>query len=316
MEKTLVIERPEGLSGFTKSVAFSKKIAIETWKLAQTPGVMALSNYKDPAAFSGAMHCLSLRMDHVNSGCIVTVSKEVSGAMEASRMSDAVFDDVPFLAPSIEFIWEDPALPNCIISNSLTDDADVVLSILLTLKQHYSAKKKGSIVCVSIPDGELKAFMQDDIDPARFDREDRFDAKTLSSNTHAIRYMISLCLRVLAYAAVPQVKQAIERPVTRKERKKVGVFRDHTELPPGGITHLRNLPRVVREAGDAEPSVGDAGSRRSFLGRLGHIRYFKSERFSEAVRGTWKWIAPVMPPEGVKLVYQVSAKPDLHKAIN
>ena len=313
MEKTLVIERPEGLSAFKKNLTLSKKELEESSKLVMTPGFLESLSDSDNVS-AGSLFCLGVSLQYIKEGCVVTVSKEVSRAMETSRMVDALFENIPFIASSMEFVWEDADLPNCIFSKTIRPDVGEAAVTLFDSKYNYNDKRKGSTVVVCTPLRELALFVREDYEVKKAGVDEGFIQRPEYDG--AVKYMTSLCLRVLAYAAVPQVKQAIEYPKTRAERKQAGVWRDQQELPPGGIIHLRNLPRVVREVGDVEPSAGDAGSRRSFLGRLGHIRYFKSERFSEAVRGTWKWIAPVMPPEGVKLVYQVSAKPDLHKTIN
>lgn len=268
---------------------------------------------RDANAIPGATgRILFCQFRHIAEGAIVSVSKEVSLALEASAVSAKSLEDLTFPARSMEIIWEDQSLPNILVS--LMSEKETVSGerafVVVTTCKEKSPHGGHTLSCVSfrtsdiadVLTGKLEGFQQ---------MNRKFDSDLTPAEADAMNYMAILALKVLAYASVPEVREAAVHPKTKSEMKAAHVF-SRGRLAPNpvsGVIHLRTLPRVVTHSEPTEAS-GESLSSRRFLGRVGHIRHFRSD-FYKTAKGSWKWIPPIAPPEGIKIKFIVNKAPNV-----
>ncbi|PTY04577.1 hypothetical protein DB347_17840 [Opitutaceae bacterium EW11] len=234
------------------------------------------------------------KVEYLLRGSRVVVDAGVSRDMELSVATGATLQTLPRLARCMLFTWVDKTLPE-------------LLLIIDESKGHVGVF--GSVDSTErLPDGSLASlyFHFSESDFAEFMARDvvsegpgpsELVVSLSKAEGEAVRYLMRIALKTLAYSAIPQHKPALLS--TRAEIKAAGIHPKHATRP---AYRVRYLPRIIRPTAAAdEPKVSDP---KEFLGRAGHLRYYSDERYTH-MRGQWQWIPPIEPPDGVKVVYKV-----------
>jgi len=257
--------------------------------------------------------CAMMTTSQLADGSLVMVSKEVSAALEASKISVESLSAIPWPAQRLEIAWEDSTLPNMLIHLIAPEEnvsGQKVTVAMLQQPEHPVTGERAGVV-MNFPDHKLDELMRGEfLSEATLPRVMPFDEGLTPDEAAALSYMTVLALKVLAFAAVPEVRDSVKRLNTHAERKSAGVLARGKGAPTNGnVWHVRTLPRVA----SAERSEGDepTGVKREFKGRIGHIRHFNSE-FYKNVRGTWKWIPPIAPPEGIRWKFVIRPRSNSH----
>jgi hypothetical protein len=241
-------------------------------------------------------------------GSQMRVDQDVSADLLLTDMSSVRLEEIPFPAKSIEFFFEDPELPTIL----------VVRGKLLDILREC---KFGDMLAPPYPEGyeeESINFYTESSDGVGFafrarahnwnemiaaDQEEIEDLKGSVAFTNTeweyLRVMFNLCVKVLAYASIPHFAP---RPINRKQMRhgKPGV-KGRPVRPSMRVVYL---PEVSRENEPGQASHGD--SKKKFLGRRGHMRYYRSPRYKH-MRGKFQYIPPVLGPNGEtpKALYKV-----------
>lgn len=233
-------------------------------------------------------------------GAQVWVSKEVSDDLSASDISDPDFASIPLLAPSMEFVFEDPKLPSFLLFENALDRLGQLMPVnivnrrpdgqraMLNLYASTAQVKEGGAM-INLPVESFNDFARGE--NVHFPTHVGFLDLT-DEDLRQLSAMALLAFKVLFFASIDQFKpESTRKQPTRSQGGKAG-FRNR---PTTVRKVVQYLPRQRQEArsGHAEES----GSTRSFLGRRGHLRTFRSERFKN-VRGTRIFIAPVPGRDG------------------
>jgi hypothetical protein len=197
-------------------------------------------------------------------------------------------------ATCLEMRFNDPALPAIIACPTAgqTLQGEKAYAFLMSGKD-WSAQT------LALPESKWKVWIEGQENPSM----DHFVAGDQDLNKDeelAMKYMVTLAIKVIAYASVP--KHAPIQVKTREERKSVGIHPKHFESRGEKVLAVRYLPRIIR---DEKPEEGESSNtQRRFMGRAGHIRFYSSD-FYKNVKGQWQWIAPIPPPEGIKVIYRI-----------
>jgi len=229
------------------------------------------------------------------------VDQRVSRDLEVSTVAGSL-ENLVWPGDSVELRWQDGDLPGILLVRCRPDEfgrGDPVSEGVVAVID----AKDGSTHTLAIHEGLWQSYLKREYDEHLAQRMEG-DVALSDSEGEVLRYMVILAVKVLAYASVARHAPALL--TTRGEQKEAGIHPKHA--PIGRTFVVRYLPRVTRESDTvAGESEGSGGSHR-FLGRAGHVRYYAAERYKN-VRGTWQWLPPIAPPEGVQVTYRVRQAP-------
>jgi hypothetical protein len=287
--KTLTIERPIAIDRFTREILFHnpdfdlRQLSKEDLKIA-LEGSQMIGGGATAAANT-------LMLTQLLEGALMIVDVGVSRDLEVSSAVGSL-EDLIWPSQVFEMRFGD-SLPAVILyakdRTSDTDEAAVAFAC---------SDKSGAVLTLSLNETMWKAYCDGGVMPT-MDKVIPEDLPMEDDEASAMKYMAMLAIKVIAYASVPQ-----HRPVqlkTRSELKEAGIHPKHV-TPNQKTLRVKYLPRKIS---DPMPKAGETGEgTHRFMGRAGHIRYFTSEFFKN-VKGQWRWIAPIPPPEGIKVIYKV-----------
>jgi hypothetical protein len=294
--KTLVIERPTKLQNFTHEIRWTLgDLDLRTAPKAALLATTHIANRVGGGATAVGNYCLATQLLE---GVVLIVDERVSRDLEISSIAGSLAN-LSWPAPSIEMRFQDPGLPSILLCPDVgrgTEEAAVAFC---------ATDKDGACLSLALPERLWQDYIKGDVEPHMAHRVEE-DIDLEAGEAAAMRYLATLAIKVIAYSSVPQHKPV--RIETRAEMKEAGLHPKHVVVPthPTYISPkrkafvVRYLPRVIR------PHIerGNGAKHRTFMGRAGHIRYFTSDYWKN-VKGQWRMIAPIPPPEGVNIVYKV-----------
>ena len=243
---------------------------------------------------------------HQTEGAQMWVSKQVSDDLLASKMDTPEFDDLQWPAESLEFYFEDPALCSLMVVDNTTpslsrwvekildskmlqvNEFKPLISILL---QDGNCKASNMVISASsVKPEDLKLYCEESLPLPEV-------GETMSNDEEeALRFMTTLCLKVMVLASIPKFKPraTLEQP-TKKEGGKAGHL--HRAKLPRFV--VRYLPEHLAERAAHVKKVRAeaAASGHTFRGRNGHIRKYKDDRYVN-MKGQQQFIFPVPGPDG------------------
>lgn len=271
--------------------------------------------YDNPAKFRQAsdlvsrisrqgMMELSLVVHHVGRGCTLNVEKRVTDDLMLTDLKDCKFEEMSWPARSIEFHFEDTRIGSMLIAfmdratyaKELSEDIQQPVVVNDNASRHEylmvaSAQNKKHECCLclytefqwreALRTGRAGQMAHHSPADSNMDPEESF----------AHHQLVILCMKVLAYASVPQLRPVPVQPhqlCRRKHDAKPG-FKGRPSRPAFRVLYL---PTIIRQT---PKETTASGSHRTFKGRRGHLRYFRSDRFT-VKKGTWRFIPPVAAP--------------------
>lgn len=246
---------------------------------------------------------------HRTQGAQMWVSRQVSDDLSRSVIPEPHFEDVAWPLPSIEFVWEDPTIPMFILrNNQLADVNDWALAKirpmmddtwvvnpppnpgLLTLLawDMVPASQGGPLLShTSLRPEEMNKFAMG----MELDIPHRGDVETDKLEIAALHEMALLAFKVLMFAGVPRFKaRKTQDPPTKKEGGKPGFM----HRPKTDRYIVQYLPRQIQEK---RHEAEIAGKSHTFKGRLGHLRTYKSDRYTYK-KGQTDYMWPIPDPNG------------------
>lgn len=250
---------------------------------------------------------ITAKARHCANGCTVSVSEEVSRAMERTHL-DCAPENIRLPAESMEIIFQDRSLPSVLVAGIKDREGVPGFIFIIDAKEGDGTETPATWV-LALP-YEKAAYLTDAREQlGNLPHTAPLDDNLTDEESAAMRFAALLVLKVLAYAQLPGAQAEL---FTHAQRREAGLLEGAKHRPAGPAFSVRYLPRPVRtvHVEPAEPS----GQHRRFLGRSGHLRYFRAERYVN-VRHTWKYIAPVMPPPGTKVIYKVRYDTEAMKGI-
>lgn len=246
---------------------------------------------------------------HCRHGHQMVVQKEVSDTLQPTRVPDAVqFADFQFPERCLEFYYEDPALPTMLVCKvptpELLEAADLPLEAKRLVQE--MPEEAGPQVIFYME----QAPKEGPIDQLDFEglvfrgTAERIDELIRCKSNDTMEQMVGslsfseqewqdmhqqmwLCLKVLAYASIPEFKG---EPLTRKGYRKGGKPKVHGR-PQVPATRIVYLPKQV-QAHAASHSPEGTDSTRRFYGRGSSIRYFRAARY-KAMRNKWRFFPAI-----------------------
>lgn len=292
--KTLTINRPAGLDLAQRHLNFIAKPAGDIRNISR----VSLEKIVDGMVknYDGSWtHDATLAFfDYARRGCQLVVEKALSRDLETSKVSGSL-DSLIWPSEALHIVFEDETLPSILVhkrDNIYHSGRPLSSGVCVVIRM-----KDGSDSGILLGNAEWENYcngpLSSEVAPSIGEME------LSSTEESAIRYMVVLAAKVLAYASIP--RHVPVRLTTHEEKKKAGV---HPRQQTFATTLLyRHLPRIVRDPVE-ETEGGSDGSTHRFMGRAGHLRLYSHERYKE-MKGQWQWIPPIPPPEGIQVVYKV-----------
>ena len=261
----------------------------------------------------GSFECSLALLAHEKHGAQMWVSKEVSDDLSRSRIDDISFGDVEWPCRRLEVVFEDPELPSFVTAmlneeyrrrefcDLLGIDDDTGRGLMPPLPPEAEAGR--TVLIMAETSGEsAMAYVINSVakvdefargeDEMRAVQSDSILALDLPDDERLeLQRLLVMLFKVLLFAGSEGCapRQTREKP-TKKQGGKPGV----RNRPSTKRLIVEYLPRQLKER---TRQAQEAGKSHRFLGRVGHWREFKSEKFRN-VRGTRKFIYPVPGPDG------------------
>lgn len=297
--KTLEIERPAHLKEMKREINWVEDFGGEPFDLRTAPRHILEQTIVTCYQLGGGPTAVGnfLLAKQLLDGVLVVVDDGVSRDLEVSRVIGNL-ENLAWPAEIMEMRFKDPDLPAVIVcpegGESSTGERVVAFG---------ASNKEGAMMTLALPESKWQEYVLSQDNPA-MEAVLSSDLKLDDGEGMAMRYMAMLAIKVIAYSSVPAHKPT--KLTTRAERKAAGLHPKHVR--EGEVAYsVRYLPRIIRPAKGAGEAPG--GHSRTFLGRAGHIRYFRSD-FYKNLKGQWQWMPPIPPPEGVRVTYKIrSVKP-------
>jgi hypothetical protein len=223
-----------------------------------------------------------------SSGITVTVDKRVSRDLELT-VTEKGLVDVPLLGTSLLFKWADTALPEILLKLRRDDEGRFWIHAAMDFR-HSAKPDRFAYYLYTVSGKRADEIFDPNFEVSTGDVEE--------NDRECSKYLVRLAFMVMAYASIPAHKP---KPVlSRQEAKELGIHPKHIHGP---IVSVRHLPKVIRDETSGGPAE-TTGREREFKGRAGVLRYYKDDRYVN-VRGTWQLLPPIVPPEGVKVIYRI-----------
>jgi hypothetical protein len=235
------------------------------------------------------------------------ISKEVSDDLQLSDIDpdEISFSELEWPHHALEFVWEDPSLPNVITRRDVNRES---LRRVVTTKAGLPFDAIGVVADNQNPHTDILMQAGSDMwasvhfSDASMDQFARGDQETLEitqpssyglddDEKKLMQKMALLVYKTLLYSASEGCtpRETWEQP-TKKQ---------------GGKAGFKNRPRTKRLVVEYLPKIVtarkmeaiEAQKNKAFLGRRGHWRVFRHPRFVHTL-GTRKFIHPIPGPEG------------------
>lgn len=299
--KTLTITRPALLDEmFARHIAWNDGGLID-WRNASREHLLEGLKLKDKTGGGATALAIYAKCKQVLEGVVVSVDLRVSQELEVSSVTGSI-KHLSLPAEMMEMRFQDPDLPAMLVGTVTDHIGDTGLVFI-------AQGVDGATHTLAITDEMWTAYCRNEYD-CTMAQKISYDMPIEPCDVENMRYMAMLCVKVLAYGSCPRHAPALLS--CRSEIKDAGIHPKH--VSPGQKCYaVRYLPRVNRL--HAEVETHESGATHRFLGRAGHIRYYAAERYVN-VKGTWQWLPPIPPPEGVKITYKVRLAPAQSEPIN
>ncbi len=289
MSKTINIERPALISEFSRKIRWDyNNWDVSSWEREELSELQKVVHHLVDKM--GGDNVESVKWDvkftRLLEGIVLIVDNNVSRDLEISK---AVGDlqHIVWPANSIEMRFSDIGLPTVILNNEIRNNEQCISAVI--------DRKDGSDMVLRINQSVWKKYSAGDLDG--------FTNNSIGYETESVsvlRYMTVLAIKTLAYASVPHHKPSLIN--TKAEKKQAGIhpkqIRDVDK-----VYVVRYLPRIIRDKADDGMS-NSTDEKRQFFGRAGCIRFYESDRYVN-MKGQWQWIAPIPPPDGVKIIIKI-----------
>jgi hypothetical protein len=252
-------------------------------------------DYTKRLAGSAGMSAWMLMVSYQKAGSQLHVSKAVSDDLIASEFSGAAsVADVHWPSSVMEIYFEDPLLPTILMMKSQKEqieqwipfvEVEATGEFITAAMQEGSGVEHAQVLSIRLHPSQYNDFLAtgtiENMPLATLSHE-------LSPRDNAVLcYMMHLVFKVFAFASIPRFAPV---RLSRKEMHfggKPGV-KGRPERPSFRVVYL---PRITYPK--TEPVTTSA---HEFLGRIGHIRWYKAERYVNR-KGTWDFIPPVPNPK-------------------
>jgi hypothetical protein len=264
-------------------------------------------------------------LNHCRNGSQLRVSQEVSYDLEHSDIEVPDFSAIALPSKSIEFVFDDPALPGflfqCISSwdliNLLIPGFRLYTPDFFEGLAHENAERIRLVFSANsnrreynhmflLPDS-INQYAKREIDLPT-NKDDDYEFELTENEEVDMRYMAVLAFKVLLFASIPQYKPLVRTaPITKKDGAKPG-FNFRPTRPTFTVTYL---PRQRQEA----QAQGDSAKKINFKGRIGTFRTYRDDRFVN-MKGKTIYLAPIPAPDGTmpKRVFRVIKRTTLQAA--
>jgi len=258
------------------------------------------------------------RAMHKKVGAQMVIQKSVSDDLWGSDLEEINFMDVPWPRDSLEFFFEDPAIPSCLMQRmhvntngyiiedkrkvidsvefGVTDDPE--RSVRIRITQPIADNRH--LDCF-IGAEEMNAYATQDLTPA-FNKtaESELVVPIDPEGRKGLQSLVLLCYKVLVYSAVPQLKPKEMLNKQRLPREAKPGCKNRPKVP---VLHVVDLPAAYRR--DCMVKIGGGGNK-EFRGRRGHFHYYRADCFVNR-KGTFDYFPPVLGRDGTlpKRVFRV-----------
>lgn len=279
---------PSGIARFAHDLRF----------LPGDPTPQSLSEFALASAFNAldVSVCILLTA-YQRVGSQMLVSEEVSRDLLASDIGAPRFAEVPWPSDLLEFVFQDRRLPSVLVSRLSGEQ-------LARIGFPYMSSAKDVIQIVAqgaggaVPMSYVVRYPTAAMD--RFAENHNHHHHCMAGNgiegldmeeAEALQFMALLAFKVLVFCSVP----AVSPPPLTLRTKKMGGKPGFQSRPKRPAFHVAYLPGIrdslVRSTG-TQP-----GAARAFLGRRGHLHWYRHERFTQR-RGSFDFFPPIYGPYG------------------
>lgn len=240
-------------------------------------------------------------------GSQLHVQKEVSDDLRASDLPQSVrLQDIVWPSRCVEMYFEDPLLPTVLLMKIYPAELGKLfpgMSVNLPAEEYTTALiqegngLRGRFLSLQIRPEQYQLFMDEARVNTMRDKGTGLFTHELNEQDHAsLCYLLHLCMRVFAFASIPHMRPA---PITRKQMHYGGKpdVRGRPNRPAFRALYLPNIKYQFAGENERGGSGEGDGTHRSFRGRRGHFRFFRSDYFVNK-KGGWTLIRPVPAKDG------------------
>lgn len=279
---------PPGLAAMAKDLLFPP------------PGVAGPLAARIAASGGSPVDALSaaLMACHESAGAQMMVEPDVLADLLESDIGTACFGRVPWPAPVLEMVFAGAPVPSFLIG---IPGADVMERAGVGFAA--AGRRSGEPAVILVAQGRDAAgpcAMTVRYTPAEMDdyAMGRAEAAVMGAEgldgreADALRFLALLAYKVLAFCAVPALRPLPNAAWTRRSGGKPG-FRNRPARPSLRVAYLPSARADLTAR--REPREG--ARARSFLGRRGHLHWYRSERFVNRA-GSFDFFPPIPGPGG------------------
>jgi hypothetical protein len=294
-----VIEYPAAWKGWTKNLAYPPVAHLPSIRQGFANNWQRVSSL---TLFEGLMLMLQ-----IEAGIQYVVEKRVTDDLMLSDIEDIHFSELPWPSRSMEFYFEDPAIPTMILQRRDTVHLKEELAKFPENIRALPVKGDGSsmvrmlvqelnapvAVQLNLESGEMDAFALDghSIKPLESTlAPDPYEARLDADEHLGLKELALLAYKVMIYAAVPGLKPNQVGRNALHMGGRPGV----KNRPQRQIFRVVDVPLQYREDPSRKPK-SEGG--KEFNGRRGHFHHYRSERFVNR-KGTFDYFPPVYGADG------------------
>ena len=240
-------------------------------------------------------------MRQMEAGIEYVVEKRVSDDLVLSDIRDLRFAELPWPCGSVEFYFEDPAIPTVMLQRRAPGDLktelakfpggalrDVVAYPALMVRMMVQEQNAPMAVQLNLPAEEMDAFALDGHEVGKLEENAEETALTGGENL-GMKELALLAYKVMLYASIPELAP---KPVG-KGALHHGGKPDVKNRPRRPIYHVVDMPLQYRES----PHRMEGTATKDFNGRRGHFHHYRSERFVNR-KGERDYFPPIYGPDG------------------
>lgn len=208
--------------------------------------------------------------------------------LAAAAREDAASEAVEAFARHRTFFMTEHKVDESLNGIVLLDLTPTLWAKMQTDPEKWDADKMDDLMGIAPNPIRTKLFGSEE--NARAEMDNRSDTDT----SRATRQLFTMSLKSMVFASIPRymVRQS-NKKLPKKQGGKPGV----NGRPRRPINRVIYLPEV--RALKYQQAQENTNRSRQFYGRRGTLRTYRSERYTEKVRGTTKYVPPIPCPKGV-----------------
>jgi len=234
-------------------------------------------------------------------GVQLRVDKALSDDLLLSDFKNPDLAALLWPSHTVEFYFEDPAIPTAIIGRY---DIHTILAQFEGLDIPDAEPGDRLMVLIEGDDGRgntlvTKPSKHEEILIGRSVPADPGAMPLAPGENEDLLNLTTLCLKVLAYCSVPKFQFQEPGQITRRMGGKVG-FKGRPSRPSKRVSYMPSIVTLGKPTNPSEPN----GKHVSPHNRRGHLRYYQSDRYVNR-KGTWDFIPPVRIHGGVEAIKQI-----------